>query len=78
MTVGFGSVLVRLLAVLMSSCRMLLSFVVVALVVLMSRFMVMVFCCRVMHRCLQVMLSCGMLGRCHGGISLMISCRAAL
>jgi len=79
MTVSFGGVLVRLLAVSMSSCRMLLGFFVVALIVLVSRFMVMVFGCRVMRRCLQVMLGCGMLGRCHGWISFMIFfCRQAV
>jgi hypothetical protein len=78
MTVSFGGVLVRLLAVPMSSCRMLLGFFVVALIVLVSRFMVMVFGCRVMRRCLQVMLGCGMLGRCHGWISFMIIYRHAV
>ncbi len=72
MTVSFGGVLVRLLAVLMSSCRMLLGFFVVALLVLVSRFMVMVLGCRVMRRCLQVMLGCGMLGGRHGWMSFVV------
>ena len=78
MTVSFGGVLVRLLAVPMSSCRVLLGFFVVALIMLVSRLMVMVLGCRVMRRCLQVMLGCGMLGRCHGWISFMIICRQAV
>ncbi len=62
---SFCRVLVSLLAVLISSGRVLLGFFVITLIVLVSGFMVMVLSRRMMGRCFQVMLSRRMLGGRH-------------